>query len=341
MSLGNQTNIFIIVLLGLAAIAFMISGLVSGRKWRRLYKAQRAGHARYVEGADRDLRAARQRITELEREIGSLTEQTGGPIAAPASIADTPEDIPPTIAPSTPMLATETVATPEVEHLPFEPIVDTPVPSAVAPTIDPPGAAIPHLPIATEPGIDSSAGRPIANLEQFLCELPPAPIATITPLRAPDPTPVETLSAPLPVEEERVVDAAPVTADAPPAAEAATASEEPVAASPPMAADADLAMAPADAPRVAPAKSWFGSGRRDSLNRLRGVDGLITNRLFALGVTTYDDIVQLSQEDEMALEQRLGIPAGFIAREQWRAQAGLLRLGREDEFNERFGTLDA
>ncbi len=90
------------------------------------------------------------------------------------------------------------------------------------------------------------------------------------------------------------------------------------------------------APTADPAKSWFGSGRRDDLLRIRGIDALLSARLFALGVTTYDDIDQLSQEDEMALEQRLSVPAGYIIREQWRAQASLLCAGKEDEFNERF-----
>ena len=59
------------------------------------------------------------------------------------------------------------------------------------------------------------------------------------------------------------------------------------------------------------------------------------------GITSFDDLVLLSQEDEMALEQRLGLPAGYITREQWRDQASLLRFGKDAEFNERFGGVEA
>jgi len=90
-----------------------------------------------------------------------------------------------------------------------------------------------------------------------------------------------------------------------------------------------------------PAKAWFGAGKRDDLTRMRGVDSVMNTRLFGLGVTSFDDVVHLSQEDEMALEQRLGIPAGYITREQWREQASLLRFGKDHEFEERFGNAEA
>ncbi|MDB5673307.1 MAG: hypothetical protein JWM65_289 [Sphingomonas bacterium] len=90
-----------------------------------------------------------------------------------------------------------------------------------------------------------------------------------------------------------------------------------------------------------PAKAWFGAGKRDDLMRMRGVDSVMNTRLFGLGVTAFDDVVQLSQEDEMALEQRLNVPAGYITREQWREQASLLRFGKDTEFKERFGRADA
>ncbi|KQS02045.1 hypothetical protein ASG11_14680 [Sphingomonas sp. Leaf357] len=77
------------------------------------------------------------------------------------------------------------------------------------------------------------------------------------------------------------------------------------------------------------------SGNRD-LSRIRGIDSVLKTKLFALGVTEFADIENLTDEDEMALEQRLGVPAGYITREQWREQARLLRTGQDAEQAERF-----
>jgi predicted flap endonuclease-1-like 5' DNA nuclease len=72
------------------------------------------------------------------------------------------------------------------------------------------------------------------------------------------------------------------------------------------------------------------------LTRIRGIDAPLARRLNDLGVTRFEDIEAFTPEDEMALEQRLGIPAGYIAREQWREQAHVLRTGRDGEHSERF-----
>lgn len=76
-------------------------------------------------------------------------------------------------------------------------------------------------------------------------------------------------------------------------------------------------------------RAWPAGTARDDLTRLRGIDGLLATRLFSLGVMRFEDIEKLSPEDEMALEQRLALPAGYIAREEWRAQAAWLRAGGE------------
>jgi predicted flap endonuclease-1-like 5' DNA nuclease len=407
MSLGNPTNIVIIVLLGLAAIMLLIASLTGGKKWRRLYDEEREEYASYAEGADTELRATRQRIAELERDHGTLQRQHAEALASigtlKAEAAARPANVVPlAIVPpsSTPQAAF--VAEPVAERSPVEPAVDEPAVTAAA--IDEPLPVVPAAPrpIAPESVADSTDARPIASVAAALSELPPAPISGVTPLRAPEPAPdLRAPEAPLgdghaepaispPVEAGGdTADLAPVAAEAPviedavfeevheapdttepvePVAAAEviaplshvapeTVAEAPVSEAPAVAAEpvTDIAAArdepatpdPAPAPDLLeaapdePAKTWFGSGRRDDLTRLSGVEPLISNRLFALGVTTYDDIVQLSQEDEMALEQRLGVPAGFITREQWRTQAGLLRFGKEDEFNERFGKLEA
>jgi predicted flap endonuclease-1-like 5' DNA nuclease len=398
MSLGNPTNIVIIVLLGLAAITFLIASLTGGSKWRRLYDEERAEYASYAEGADTELRTARQRIAELERDLGALQRQHADATARIATlkeeaVARAPNVVPLTVVPS--------ASAPEPAAV-TEPVVEEP--ALAAPTIVAAETAAPvaHVPIAPESVADSVDAAPIAAVDAALSELPPAPIVGVTPLRAPEPIPelraseapvgivhpalassppveipdlapiapeapaveeavfaevpeaprspepvevieaeaVETIAPAAPVEQaiaaEATVDEVPATTAAPLAAAA-----ESLASAEPVAAVAEANATAAETSPAEPAKSWFGSGRRDNLTRLSGVDPLISNRLFALGVTTYDDIVQLSHEDEMALEQRLGVPAGFITREQWRTQASLLRFGKEDEFNERFGKLEA
>ena len=70
----------------------------------------------------------------------------------------------------------------------------------------------------------------------------------------------------------------------------------------------------------------LGPGSNDDLTRIRGIDPALSTRLFGLGVVRFSDIEKLTTVDEMALEQRLGLPAGFVAHEQWRNQAAKLRL---------------
>ena len=82
-------------------------------------------------------------------------------------------------------------------------------------------------------------------------------------------------------------------------------------------------------------KGWFSIGRPD-LGTIRGIDAVLKTRLAALSVTRFEDITGLSAEDEMALEQRMALPAGYITREQWREQAALLQDGKDAEHAERF-----
>jgi predicted flap endonuclease-1-like 5' DNA nuclease len=118
-----------------------------------------------------------------------------------------------------------------------------------------------------------------------------------------------------------VVTAAPVIAPEPEATAVETiADAEPIAA--PVAASAAVAAFPLrDA----------GDADGDDLSRIRGIDDTLKAKLAALDVTSFADLAKLSDEDEMALEQRLDIPAGYILRERWRDQATLLRAGETEE----------
>ena len=102
------------------------------------------------------------------------------------------------------------------------------------------------------------------------------------------------------------------------------------------AADTPLVAPEPDAVPDAPRNNWFSIGSRPDLGRIRGIDAALKTSLFGLGMTRFEDIVDLSAEDEMALEQRLALPAGYITREQWREQAALLRDGQEALHAERF-----
>jgi len=61
-----------------------------------------------------------------------------------------------------------------------------------------------------------------------------------------------------------------------------------------------------------------------NLLSLSGLTPEIAERLHELGVHHPRDLAELTDVDEMALESHLGLPAGYITREQWRSQAGLL-----------------
>jgi predicted flap endonuclease-1-like 5' DNA nuclease len=83
-------------------------------------------------------------------------------------------------------------------------------------------------------------------------------------------------------------------------------------------------------------RGWFGWGR-DNLSRIRGIDEAREKRLNELGIKTYREIEKMTADDEAALEQRLEMEQGAIAKEEWREQAALLRAGNEDEHSKRFG----
>lgn len=76
-------------------------------------------------------------------------------------------------------------------------------------------------------------------------------------------------------------------------------------------------------PPAAPVPAAAEPGMREIL-RINGIDAGLADRLEVLGVTTINDLATMSHEDEMALELRLGLNAGTITRDQWRAQAKLL-----------------
>ena len=84
-------------------------------------------------------------------------------------------------------------------------------------------------------------------------------------------------------------------------------------------------------------RGWFSwPSKGDDLSRIRGLDSASEAKLRKEGVSRYSDLASLSDTDEIALERRIDLPAGFIQREQWREQASLLADGKADEHGDRF-----
>ncbi|MEP7005828.1 MAG: hypothetical protein ABI810_07585, partial [Sphingomonas bacterium] len=195
------------------------------------------------------------------------------------------------------------------------------------------------------------AKRRIADLERDIAELQAQQVASET---VAEPEPVvaepEPLIAPPLVAVAPVAETMPAVAVAsePVGAPAVLVEPEPFIA--PVKAEpvAEIVEPAPAAPEVvaepappAPDKAWLGAAGYNDLTQVRGIDSGLNNRLFGLGVTRFADIEKLSAQDEMALEQRLNVPAGFIAREQWREQAALLRAGNFAEHSARFGSVGA
>lgn len=90
------------------------------------------------------------------------------------------------------------------------------------------------------------------------------------------------------------------------------------------------------APAADTSRGWFGWGR-DNLARIRGVGEPGERLLHEHGIKTYRAVETLTPEEEAALEQRMGLTPGTIAREGWREQAAMLRSGDDDAHAKRFG----
>jgi len=80
-------------------------------------------------------------------------------------------------------------------------------------------------------------------------------------------------------------------------------------------------------PGTAAAVGAAAFGRRDDLSLIRGVGRSRETGLNEAGFHTYRQLENLSAIEADTLEARLGLPAGTVARDQWREQAAMLRSG--------------
>jgi len=316
----TSAQLIVLILVLIVGLTFGWALHPGGKKWRRrydeivdasnAYRAEIAGHLREAEsraravdrdnqGLRRDLEAARARVTELEARPAQM-------VAAPVVAAPAVEPV-------------KEVEEAKVEETGAErPILAT---ASAVPAELPPFAKAADAEDVSEP---EAAEEPVAAVEHEAV----APIATEAATAE-----EESVHA-----EEAVAATEPVDAEFTPAAPAASEAG---------AATEDSEAIPAEE-EAEPRKYWFGWNRPngakpastasdEELSRIRGIDGVLASRLAALDVKHYADITSLSDQDEMALEQRLNLPAGYITREQWRDQAALLASGKTVEHADRFG----
>lgn len=189
----------------------------------------------------------------------------------------------------------------------------------------------------------ADAERTIARLRAAAAATPIKTVKVWAPVvQVPEvaPTPSETIAH----EDALVSEGAPAAAGATFPEREASGARGDAAALP-----AQAAPAPQDVVQAAPAAlepegnggRRFGGTLRNDLTRIRGINAGLSTRLFSLGVVRFEDIEKLSAEDELMLEQKLDLAAGAIAREQWRAQATLLREGADAKHATRFSAVDA
>ncbi|MEM8627544.1 MAG: hypothetical protein AAGF32_06350, partial [Pseudomonadota bacterium] len=72
----------------------------------------------------------------------------------------------------------------------------------------------------------------------------------------------------------------------------------------------------------------------DDLKRIKGVGVVIEKKLFAMGITSYEQIANFTTADIAAVSERLSFK-GRIEREQWVEQAQILATGGMTEFARR------
>lgn len=309
-----QFALIALLLVGGWLIGFASNG--GGRKWRKRFEQERAYYATYRDETDAIHRANKQRIAALEAELAVRAPQ--------------PQVIEP---------VADVVVEPEATAI--EP---APVEVEAAPAM----ALTEELPAEPE---TAHAEPPAEHETQSLAE--PEPVAPAEhPIEHPaEPEPTPAMALPLPDDHEEPTwadeaEAQPATAAIPVAADAhepeitvIDADTHEAEAAPVEHHEATVEPHEEAAPLIAAdhAAKAESVSVQHPLARLRGVDDATAARLAEVGIASFDDIEQLSAEDEMALEERIGVPAGFIAREQLRSQAALLRAGNESEFAERFG----
>ncbi len=82
-----------------------------------------------------------------------------------------------------------------------------------------------------------------------------------------------------------------------------------------------------------------GAQGLDDFQRIKGVGPKLAARLNELGITRYDQLAQLSENEVTIIEEKLGPFKGRLTRDRVVEQAGYLARGDRDGFEARFGKL--
>jgi predicted flap endonuclease-1-like 5' DNA nuclease len=90
------------------------------------------------------------------------------------------------------------------------------------------------------------------------------------------------------------------------------------------------------APGTAAAVGAAAAGQRDDLSLIRGIGRSRETTLNEDGIHRYQQIESLSAAEADAIEARMGLSQGTIAREEWREQALMLRERRLDDHRARY-----
>ena len=81
------------------------------------------------------------------------------------------------------------------------------------------------------------------------------------------------------------------------------------------------------------------SGPPDNLQMLKGVGPKLAAQLNGLGITRYDQLARLNENEVAMLDERMGAFSGRIARDRLVEQACYLERGDKDGFEATFGKL--
>jgi predicted flap endonuclease-1-like 5' DNA nuclease len=81
------------------------------------------------------------------------------------------------------------------------------------------------------------------------------------------------------------------------------------------------------------------AGPADDLSKLKGVGPKFVARLNELGITRYDQLAGLNQNEVAHLDERMGPFQGRLGRDRVIEQADLLARGDIEAFEEKFGKL--
>ncbi|OYY89749.1 MAG: hypothetical protein B7Y45_10790 [Sphingomonas sp. 28-66-16] len=339
------TPIEIVILATMLAIGWIAGYLTNrnGRIWQQRFEQERDFYRQYRDQTDALNIEKTARIETLEQIVASLERHQ------PASTAQA--TVPgPAMAP----IAVEPAATADVaDPAPVDTAVehedeDEVRIAMIGPGEAPPAVAeTPLLALVRDPESDPEPAEPSeaqstaigATDEQAETAAPPPTDTTDTTDTTEDTPAMSTIET----NAVELSEAAPIEdASLPETIEPAMQADREPDPDPIAATDERVDAPPVDASPAPPWEPEAAAGRTarggSSLLAIRGMDDTLAGRLGALGVTTPEDIERLSAEDELALESRLGLPAGYIAREQWRLQAALLGSGDEDAHQARFPT---